>query len=610
MNIIDNFYVLMLPLTSMLYCFTLLFFRHFRKTKKDYGTIFFKILLITVIIGSIAELLFKIAKLSYLDPYHHAFKIATKLLMATSMSFLTFFSYYFYCILKKTEVKNKDYKIRYTILIAYWLINLVIIVLIPYKVADADGIFLFQSYQASYLGILLLVEYAFLVLSLFSYRKNINKTNFLIYVGMILFTFVIIISEIYIKKLLINVLATIALYVFYLLNEKPEAKLIEQYNISKIQAEKANNAKSEFLSNMSHELRTPLNAIYTFSNELGQTIDGSEIKDINKSAKNLLEIINNILDISKIEANKFELVSRQYSTSDLISEVHNYAKSNNIRNVQIIKKVNSKLPKYLKGDKMRISQIICNLISNSLKYTDKGSITLKFDYEFIKGEFKLIINVIDTGIGIEEHEIKNLFKKFEKLNNKFSSLHGTGLGLPLVQEITKKMNGEIIVESEPGAGSNFEIRIPQEIIPLENAIIEKRRKEKNIIEKGKIKNKKILSVDDNEINLKVFKNLLKEYEVKVDSCVSGSQAIELCKKGKYDLIFLDIMMPDRDGKETLKEILKIEDFDTPVIALTACENNNRNDYIEVGFSDYLEKPINKEMLANILHDYLVKGDSK
>ena len=361
---------------------------------------------------------------------------------------------------------------------------------------------------------------------------------------------------------------------------------------------------------MSHELRTPLNAIYTFSNELSQTIDGPEIKDINKSAKNLLEIINNILDISKIEANKFELVNRQYSTSDLISEVHNYAKSNNIRNVQIIKKVNNKLPKYLKGDKMRISQIICNLISNSLKYTDKGSITLKFDYEFIKGEFKLIINVIDTGIGIEEHEIKNLFKKFEKLNNKFSSLHGTGLGLPLVQEITKKMNGEIIVESEPGVGSNFEIRIPQEIIPLENAIIEKRRKEKNIIEKGKIKNKKILSVDDNEINLKVFKNLLKEYEVKVDTCVSGIQAIELCKKEKYDLIFLDIMMPDRDGKETLKEILKIEDFDTPVIALTACENNNKNEYVEVGFSDYLEKPINKEMLANVLHDYLVKGDSK
>lgn len=610
MNIIDNFYVLMLPLTSLLYCITLLFFRHFRKTKKDYGTIFFKILLITVIIGSIAELLFKIAKLSYLDPYHHAFKISTKLLMATSMSFLTFFSYYFYCILKKTEVKNKDYKIRYTVLITYWLINLVIIVLLPYKVADADGIFLFQSYQASYLGTLLLVEYAFLVVSLFSYRKNINKTNFLIYVGMILFTFVLIISEIYIRKLLINVLATISLYVFYLLNEKPEAKLIEQYNISKIQAEKANNAKSEFLSNMSHELRTPLNAIYTFSNELGQTIDGSEIKDINKSAKNLLEIINNILDISKIEANKFGLVNRQYSTSDLISEVHNYAKSNNIRNVQIIKKVNSKLPKYLKGDKMRISQIICNLISNSLKYTDKGSITLKFDYEFIKGEFKLIINVIDTGIGIEEHEIKNLFKKFEKLNNKFSSLHGTGLGLPLVQEITKKMNGEIIVESEPGVGSNFEIRIPQEIIPLENAIIEKRRKEKNIIEKGKIKNKKILSVDDNEINLKVFKNLLKEYEVKIDTCVSGIQAIELCKKEKYDLIFLDIMMPDRDGKETLKEILKIEDFDTPVIALTACENNNKNEYIAVGFSDYLEKPINKEMLANVLHDYLVKGDSK
>jgi hypothetical protein len=148
----------MLPLTSMLYCFTLLFFRHFRKTKKDYGTIFFKILLITVIIGSIAEFLFKIAKLSYLDPYHHAFKITTKLLMATSMSFLTFFSYYFYCILKKTDVKNKDYKIRYTFLITYWLINLVIIVLIPYKVANVDGIFLFQSNQASYLGTLLLLN--------------------------------------------------------------------------------------------------------------------------------------------------------------------------------------------------------------------------------------------------------------------------------------------------------------------------------------------------------------------------------------------------------------------------------------------------------------------
>ena len=595
---------------ALFYNILLIWIRYSKETEDDVENVIYRRALAINNIALITELAYLYLDLNNFNPYSLAFKTVTKILMVCIFLWVTYLTYYIYIISKRSKKEFHNYELlNNKFFNIFTIINIIVIILLPYQVNNPGGIYLFQGNQATFLSVYVSVHIISVCYLIIRYRKKMSKEKLFSAIFELIGTILLISFQLFHHALLFNGFATVLLFIFYLTSEKPEIQLVEQYNIAKLQADKANNAKSDFLSSMSHEIRTPLNAIVSFSSQLNHSLEYEELKDISKSSKSLLEIINNILDISKIEAGRFEIVKKQYSIDDLIFELNRYIEENNYKGIEIIIKQDSNLPKYLSGDKERIKHIINNLLSNSLKYTDNGYIKLEFSSLFINDNFNLKINVIDTGIGIEEAEIEKIFNKFEKLNNKFSSIHGTGLGLPLVKEIIKLMNGKINISSEPGKGSNFEIIIPQKIIPIEEAIIE--AKLETSIVKENVHNKKILAVDDNLINLKVITNILKEYDVQITQVDNGQKAIDVCKNEKYDLIFLDIMMPEKDGEHTLLELKEIDNFNTPVIALTANEESNiREKYIKLGFNDYLSKPIIKNEINRIIYTYLSKGDMK
>lgn len=593
-------------IVALCYNILLIWSRYSKDTEDDVENSIYRKGLAINNIGLLTELAYLYLQNNHFNPYSLSFQSVTKILMMCIFLWISYLTYYIYIITKKDKRNSEKHEIINNKTVNIFIyINLIIILLLPYNVTNPNGIFLFQGNQAIFLSIYLVIHLLVMGYLLFKYHKKVSKEKYFSAMFEFVGTIILLIIQMFNHTILFNGFATVLLFIYYLTSEKPEIQLVEQYNIAKVQADKANNAKSDFLSNMTHEIRTPLNAIVTFSSLLESSLDYDELKDISKSSKRLLEIINNILDISKIEAKKFEIIEKQYDIDELIADIKKYADENNYRKLEIIVEKDNDLPKYLLGDNERLNHILKNLVSNALKYTDNGSVKIIFSSIYKKEKFNMKVNVIDTGVGIEKEEIGKIYNKFEKLNNKHSSLHGTGLGLSLVNEIIKLMKGTIYVKSEIGIGSDFEINVPQKIIPIKDVIIEN----KKIIVKQKYNNKKILTVDDNLINQKVIFNILKEYEAEIIQVDSGEKAIERCQKETFDLIFLDIMMPEKDGEQTLLELKNIENFNTPVIALTANEDVNiKEEYKDFGFNDYIAKPIIKEEINNIIYTYLNKED--
>ena len=401
-------------------------------------------------------------------------------------------------------------------------------------------------------------------------------------------------------------------FLMYFTIENPDVKMIEQLNMLKDQADKANRAKSDFLSGMSHEIRTPLNAIVGFSNtlmenpKLPKELKG-DVKDIISASDNLLEIVNGVLDISKIEANKIEIIKKEYDTKKMFDELCKLTKVRiGEKPIEFVVKIDEDLPRVLYGDSVRVKQVILNLLTNAAKYTDSGKI--EFDVKSVKKDniVRLIVSVTDTGRGIKQESIDKLFNKFERLEEEGNTtIEGTGLGLAITKKLVELMRGNIVVHSKYGEGSKFTVSLDQGYVEKPTLTLDNTNL---IIKNLDLTGKKILLVDDNKLNIKVACKLLEPYKAEITTLLSGEEMLELLKKDKnFDLILLDDMMPKMSGTEAFNKVKEDNLYDGPIIVLTAnALTGEKEKYLEIGFDDYLAKPIEKIELNRVLKKFIKK----
>lgn len=601
-----------LSVAGLVYTIFLAIFFFRKKKIKSFELKIYKIIVILTLACLISELSIPIT-LSTSSKYLQDFAMKFYLVMILSWT-AVFFAYCFSLSHKDVIINSSKNKINTIIISIYIVINLIlatILMVLPIQFYK-EGLVAY-SYGESVeflISISKIYAISMIVLVLLDI-KNIKRKGYVpVIVLIILLITSAIVQSINPSMLINNFVYSLVTFIMYNTIENPDVKMLNEVTISKEQAEKANNAKSDFLSSMSHEIRTPLNAIVGFSQDLSEKIKDNEqkeeVQDIIMAADSLLEIVNGILDISKIEANKLEIINTEYNFKKIFDELAVLSKARlGEKPLDFRVKYDESIPSYLYGDYTRLKQIILNLLTNAIKYTKEGYID--FTINSIKKDniCRLIISVEDSGIGIKKENIDKLFTKFERFDKeKNITIEGTGLGLAITKKLVELMNGNIVVQSVYGKGSKFTVAIDQVIV--DKVIDEEIVKEQ--IGVNDFSKYKVLVVDDNLINLKVATKLLESFKLNIETCESGLSCLDKINNGeKYDLILMDDMMPKLSGVETFKKLKEKEGFNTPVIALTAnAISGMKEKYLDLGFDDYLAKPIDKQELIKVLNKFFLK----
>ena len=607
-------YTISMAFLTVTFCYSLLlnilfYGKSHIKTKETelFGKIAF-----TNLIGIIIEI-FCIVTLSLFGPTSFISIVINKMFLAYFLVILMFFSLYVVYVAEIQDLQMSKDKMRFLNIIkiiikVLFILSLISIIFLQTKLYIKGDVT--YSYGASVRVVYImsaLCSLGCIIYLIYNYKSIKKKRNIPIIAFIILMGLTSVIQQLFPQLTLATSAESLIIFLMYFTIENPDIKMIEQLEMAKDYADKANRAKTDFLSSMSHEIRTPLNAISGFSECImnANTLEEAKenAKDIIDASGTLIEIVNGILDVSKIEAGKMDIVSSPYNSHDVFSEPAKLIEPRmREKGLDFSCYVAPDIPKTLYGDHANIKKIITNLLSNACKYTSNGFVKYEVNCVNTNDFTKLIISVEDSGRGIKKQNIEKMFNKFQRLEeDRNTTIEGTGLGLAITKQLTELMGGKVIVHSVYGKGSKFTVIINQKLSDKE---VKEEHEYKTTLN---LENVKILLVDDTLLNLKVAKKILEGYNANlITTCESGFECLDIIKKGeKFDIILLDDMMPKMSGVTTLKKLKEIPGFNTPTVALTAnAITGMKESYLAEGFTDYLAKPIEKDELVRVINQIL------